>query len=498
MPEWILVPMVTATRTLAILLLALLPAFAQSETDTLPADSQVVYVIPVTGNVEPGMASFLARALKQAAQNPDALVILEIDTFGGRVDAAFQIVDTILNVETGTKIAYVTTKAISAGALIALAADTLIMRSGTTIGDTEPIAISNEGAQRLGEKYQSPLRAKFRALAKRNGFPAVLAEAMVSSDMVVYEVAFPDTTVYMDSIAYSDLTEQRKNQVVRRRTIVGPGKLLTMSAQEAVELGFSEMTVGSFQEMLDSLGIEQPKIVRIEENWSEQFVRILTTIAPLLMMIGLAALYVEIRSPGFGVAGAIGILCLGLVFFGQYAVGLANYTEMLLLIVGVALLAAELFITPGFGLLGLAGILVIAIGMVLSLQGFVIPKPEFPWQMELLQRNILVVLLSMTGSIFLIFLFFRYGLQRLSAVLPGPYLNATLASSKIEPPKQPIITVGDTGIVTKPLRPSGSARFSEGDFDVIADGEFIEENAQVIVEEISGNRIVVGRKESNE
>ncbi len=485
--------MLMLSRALLCFLFVPFLAFAQPETDTTAVDSQVVYVVPVSGNVEPGMAAFLSRALQEAAEDPDALVVLEIDTFGGRVDAAFQIVDTILNIDTGTKIAYVKTKAISAGALIALAADTLIMKSGTTIGDTEPIAVSSEGAQRLGEKYQSPLRAKFRALAKRNGFPAALAESMVSSDMVVYEVEFPDTVVYMDSLAYAEMPQDRKSQVVSTRTVVDAGKLLTMSAQEAVDLRFAAFTVQNFQGMLDSLGIETPKVVRIEENWSEGFVRFLTTIAPLLMMVGLAALYVEIRTPGFGIAGGIGILCLGLVFFGQYAVGLANYTELLLLIIGISLLAAELFITPGFGLLGLGGIVVIAIGMVLSLQGFVIPKPGFPWQAELLQRNILVVLLSMTGAIFLIFLFFQYGLPRLSTVLPGPYLTATLASSQTESPSEQLIHLGDKGTVTKPLRPSGTARFESGDIDVIADGEFIEEGAEVVIEEVHGNRVVVGR-----
>ena len=132
-----------------------------------------LYVIPISGEVEPGMAAFLKRALNDIPDTPDTVIVVEMDTFGGRVDSALEMVDALLNIKNAKTIAYVTNKAISAGALISLAANQLVMKNNTTLGDCAPITFTNEGPKMMGEKFQSPLRAKFRTLAKRNGYPAV-------------------------------------------------------------------------------------------------------------------------------------------------------------------------------------------------------------------------------------------------------------------------------------------------------------------------------------
>ena len=133
------------------------------------ATKQTVYVISISGEVDPGMAAFLERAYQDTLEKPNGLVVLEIDTFGGRVDSALEIVDTLLKFPKERSIAFVEKKAISAGSLIALACGKLVMKPATTIGDCAPISITQEGPKMMGEKFQSPLRAKFRALAKRNG-----------------------------------------------------------------------------------------------------------------------------------------------------------------------------------------------------------------------------------------------------------------------------------------------------------------------------------------
>ena len=160
------------------------------------------------------MTAFIKRALQSSKEYPDRLIILEIDTYGGQVDAAFQIVDTLLNFP-DTIISYVKTKAISAGALVALAGKKLIMKHGTTIGDVAPLTYSKDGRpEMLGEKYQSPIRAKFRTLAKRNGYPEILTEAMVTKEISVYEVKFSDTTLYLDSIGLSELSPVEKKRII--------------------------------------------------------------------------------------------------------------------------------------------------------------------------------------------------------------------------------------------------------------------------------------------
>ncbi len=484
----------------AILLFSIGVCRAQDTSSTVRPDSlYTAVVIPVSGNVDPGMAAYVARAVETALTYPNPLIIFKMDTFGGRVDAAFEIVDTLLNIpDSVPTISFVEAKAISAGALIALAGKRLAMRQNTTIGDCAPIAVSSEGPQMLGEKFQSPLRAKFRALARRGGYPSSLAESMVTAEMVVYRVTFPDTVLYLDSLTYEDLSQSRKNRIKSRETVVSNGELLTMNAEEARELGFSSATVSTIEQMLEVFEMRTTEIVTLEPSWSERFVRLIGGIAPILMMIGFAALYAEIKSPGFGLPGIIGIICLGLVFGGQYIVGLANYTELLLIVLGIVLLTLELFVIPGFGIAGIMGIAAMAAGMVLSFQDFVIPDPEFPWEAELLQRNILMVLVSLAGSLLLLVLFFRYLFPRLSTIVAGPYLAASLQGARSTDDDQSAVHVGDKGIVTKTLRPSGNAKFSGRFLDVITDGEYIPAGTNIVIVQITGSRIVVQQDSSND
>ncbi|MEE8540576.1 MAG: NfeD family protein [Desulfobacterales bacterium] len=475
------------------LLLVLLPNGRPAQ-----ASTRKVYVIPVSGTVDPGMAAFIKRALETPTDEADSLFVFEIDTFGGRVDSALQIVDTLLSVPEGKTIAFVKNKAISAGALIALASSQLVMRKNTTIGDCAPITYSQEGPKALGEKFQSPLRAKFRALAKRNGYPEALAESMVTAEMVIYAVEMEGKTLYMDSQAFEDLSPAEKKQVLSKKTIVAKGELLTMDDTEALELGFSRMSVDDIDEMLRRMEIENVELIRVEESWSETFVRFIGGITPILLMIGLAALYMEIKAPGFGVPGIIGITCLALVFLNQYIVGLADYTELLLLVLGIVLLGFELFVIPGFGIAGIAGLLFIAAGAILALQDFVIPDPSFPWQAELLVKNIVQVLGAFFMAIILAFLFLRYILPRLSLVVQGPYLDTTLKDSHADSVEARGANVGDLGIAMTSLRPSGKVKIKTEIFDVITESEFMQKGTPVKISEIKGNRIIVSRKPDHE
>jgi membrane-bound serine protease (ClpP class) len=459
-------------------------------------DAPTIVVVPVSGTVDPAMSAFINRALQSSKEYSNRLIILEIDTYGGQVDAAFQIADTLLNFP-DTIISYVKTKAISAGALVALAAKKLIMRHGTTIGDVAPLTYSKDGSpEMLGEKYQSPIRAKFRTLAKRNSYPEILTEAMVTKEISVYEVKFSDTTLYLDSIGLSELSAAEKKRIISTKNIVSSTELLTMDDVEAHKLGFSLMSVSGFDEMISKLGYQDAKIIRIQPNWSEKMTSFIGTIAPILMMIGFAALYIELRTPGFGAPGIIGIICLAAVFFGQYMVGLADYTELLLLAIGAVLLAIELFVTPGFGLMGIAGILVMIAGMVLSFQDFVIPKPQFPWQTKILVNNLLTVVASFLGSMVLIVIFFRFLFPRIGKVVQGPYLQETLADAKVDSESENKLVIGQTGVAYSALHPAGKARFNDDVVDVVAEGEFIEKDSIVVVSEISGNRIVVTKRVS--
>ncbi|HLV33292.1 MAG TPA: ATP-dependent Clp protease proteolytic subunit, partial [Chitinispirillaceae bacterium] len=407
--------------TLVVTIIFLINSYVFSEKNDEKSENPVLIVIPVEGTVNASMAAFISRAIHESEKYPERILIFEIDTYGGEVNSAFQIVDTIVSINVPT-IAYVKTKAISAGALIALSCNELVMKKSTTIGDVAPLTYSNDGPEMLGEKFQSPIRAKFRTLAKRNGYPELLTEAMVSSEISVYEVKFSDTTVYLDSTQLSELSTEKKKQIISSKNVVRKGELLTMDDIEANQFGFSGMSVNDMEEMITKMGYKNSEVIKIESNWSEKFAGLIGSIAPVLIAIGLASLYIELRSPGFGVPGIIGIICLGLVFSAQYVVGLAAHTEILLLGLGIVLLGIELLVLPGFGVAGFAGISLIIAGIVLSFQDFVIPKPEFPWQKQEMIENLTMVTGSLAGSIILIMLFFRFVFPRLGAVINGPYL----------------------------------------------------------------------------
>ncbi|MCK5436883.1 MAG: serine protease [Desulfobulbaceae bacterium] len=480
---------------LPVLILVVIAAIIGNNTIFGETSGQKVYVIPVSGDVEPGMAAFIKRAFRDAAQHPEGLFVLEMDTFGGRVDSALQIVDTLLK-DPGTKtIAFVENKAISAGALIALACNELVMKPNTTIGDCAPITFSSEGAKMMGEKFQSPLRAKFRTLARKNGYPAALAEAMVTPDMIVYEVKMEGKTLYMDSLSFADLSPEEKENVLSQKTVVAKGELLTMDDQEARELSFSKMSAASIPEMLGRMGITDYEIVNIKESWSESLVGLISSIAPILMMIGMAALYTELKAPGFGVPGIIGIICLGLVFLSQYLVGLADHTELLLLVLGIVLLGIEVFVTPGFGIMGLGGMFLVGVGMVLAFQDFELPDPSLPWQKELLIKNMTLVLGSFMAAFIFSLFFLRYVISGLGKVIDGPYLESSLKGSVADSIEAKKVRVGDSGITHTFLRPAGKIKIGNDLYDVISEGEFIEKGTPVVISEKRGNRLIVARKE---
>lgn len=464
--------------------------------DSLKAEQEpVVIVIPVSGTVDQGMTAFIKRSLKESSKYPERIIVLELDTYGGEVDAAFQIVDTMVNIRDAQTIAYVKTKAISAGALIALSCQKLVMKSNTTIGDVAPLTNGTDGPKMLGEKFQSPIRAKFRTLAKQNGYPEKLTEAMVTEGLVIYEVQFPDTTLYMDSTEFAELKAETKKKVISKKTVDKGDQLLTMDDTEAKRLGFSRMSVESFDDMISKLGLQKLKVIRMEESWSEAMVRFIGSIAPFLVMIGFAALYMELKSPGFGLPGIIGISCLAIVFLSQFLVGLADYTELIIMLIGVSLLFVEIFVLPGFGIIGIAGIILMIIGIILSFQNFVIPSPELPWQAKELVNNSLKVLGSLIGSFILFALFFRYVFPHLNVVVKGPYLDATLQDAKSVTEDQIKIVAGSKGVAESILRPAGKALFSDELYDVVTEGEFIEKGSAIEVLAIQGNRIVVAKSE---
>jgi membrane-bound serine protease (ClpP class) len=359
----------------------------------------------------------------------------------------------------------------------------------------------------LGEKIQSPLRAKFRTLAERNGYPALPLEAMVTADIGVVGALPADSlaAARADSLTgtpytfftakqWEGMDDERKGERFKsHKVVVAEGQLLTLTDREAEEYGISQGSYESLDAFIASKG--WTRVGESATTWSEDLVRLIGTFAPLLMLIGFGALYLEFKTPGLSIFGLIGLICLGIVFGSKYAVGLANHTELLLLLAGVALFLLEIYVIPGTFIAGGLGLVLMVVALALSLQGYTVPDPEFPWQARELVENLSLVVGMAALALFIPLIAIRYVLPNLhgrAAVVS----HATLAGSRATAAETLALAVGQAGTTKTALRPTGKAVFGDHTYEVSSRGEYIEAGKPVEVARIEGNKIVVRPKEA--
>ncbi|MEN9307120.1 MAG: hypothetical protein RL173_1052 [Fibrobacterota bacterium] len=438
-----------------------------------PAGKRTV-MIPIHGEVDEGLEFFVKRAIATALEAKPApeLILFDVDTWGGRLDAAFEISDALTGIKQCSTAAFVAKKAISAGALIALSTHRVYMAPGATIGDCAPIIQTNEGPQFLGEKIESPLRARFRALARRANIPVLLAEKMVTKDLGV--VAATDSTgalVWFTAKNWEDLPDSGRAKYSSSNTVVEDGQLLTMDDQEALKWGFSAGTFTDAKELEKAKGWNESEAM--SQTWSEAFVRWISKFVPVLFMLGLAAVYMEYKTPGFGFFGIAGILLLGLALGSQFLLGMASYTALFLAAIGIMLIAIEILVAPGTVVLAASGLVCLLAALVLSLQGFSLPDPELPWQAVRMRESLITVGFTALAAAVLSIAFMKWVLPRLP-MREGPYLNATLANI---PDTATVVAVselvGRIAVVVSPLRPVGKVELDGQELDAISNGAMV-------------------------
>jgi membrane-bound serine protease (ClpP class) len=402
------------------------------------------------------VAPFVRRVLDEATRAGASAVILDINTFGGRVDAAVVIRDDLLRAGIKT-VAFVNKRAISAGALIALACERIAMAEGGTIGAATPVLMGDPGGETkpASEKTVSYMRKEFRATAEARKRPPRVAEAMVDTD-----VAIPGVNV--------------------------KGKLLTLTTDEALKLKVADFRADDLDAVLAKLGLAGAEIRRVEPSWAENVVRFLThpVVSSLLMTVGILGVIVELRTPGFGVPGALGIGSLALFFWGHWLVRLVGWEELALVALGLALLFVEIFVTPGFGLTGALGLVALLSGLSLSLVG-----AGTRWEMVVfaLGRVLLSLLVALVGA---------FVLLRFLPRLPGGralVLTTELSAGTgfASPPEADRMWLHKRGETATPLRPAGIAHIEGERVDVVSDGDFIAAGEAIEVVRVDGNRIVV-------
>ncbi|MFM2246452.1 MAG: hypothetical protein RL071_2526 [Pseudomonadota bacterium] len=399
--------------------------------------AQIVRV-PISGTVELGLAPFVRRAVAEAEASGADAILVEVDTFGGRVDAAAQIRDALLETPLPV-VVFVSRRAISAGALISLAGDALYMAPGASMGAATPVQL---GAH----------------------------EAMADRDV---EIA----------------------------GVIAAGKLLTVTAAEAQTLGLSDGTLPNQAAVLAAIGAPDAAVRTPALTWGERLARLLTepAVSGALLSLGLLGLALELYHPGLGLPGALGAGCLGAFLMGHVAADLVGWEEVLLFGLGGILLGIELFVTPGFGLVGVLGILSLGAGLALSMTAL---PPAEAWSAGLVVEGLQIVILSMGAAATVLMvaaLVLPRGRLPRWMVLDRRIDGTAAGAAPAAPPPAPdhAHMLGWQGVALTDLRLSGHARLGPPGapptalVDVVSERAYIDQNTPVVVVLVEGARVVV-------
>jgi len=526
---------------------------AKSEKEKQP----FVVICPATGMVDDGMKVIIKRAISVANKGAEGF-ILEVDTPGGLVDSAVDITNILLEAQCPT-VAYIHGMgAISAGALISYACKHIVMAPGSNIGASAPIIMGEaQPSEEFNEKTKSYLRSRYRSLAEVNGHDPLLAEAMVDSKIEVWGirtpanifqffrteeeaksalqkydpnnnsegnsqtqklpnqndmVRLPNLIMFASYEPFNSNTGERYNIAntsdTSQKSLPSPspnikkicreGELLTLTSKEALDYGLACTTVENIDELLKYFHWDNCERIQIEPTWGERLFKFLVNpiVAGLLLLLGIGGLYMEMKTPGFGLPGTIGLICLALFFGSHLVIGLANWADLLLLLTGLTLLGIEIFIIPGFGLTGIAGLVCIIFGIYLSLTRVVVP--EYPWDFARLNQAGQTLTIALISFLILAWLLWKY--------LPNsPYFQRLMLSHAENTETGYVVQstndmqkwINSVGITETVLRPAGKGRFKGISLDVVSVGDYIEAGTKIRIIEVQGNRYVVVPEKEN-
>lgn len=419
-----------------------------------PLGDGPVYRITIDGMIDNALAQYVGRALSEAEAAGAALVVFRINTFGGLLDAADVIRTTVLSADVPT-VAVIDRNAASAGALIAYANDKIVFVPGASMGAATAVDQTGEYAP---EKIQSYTRGLMRATAEATGRDPRIAEAMVD-----------------ETIAVEGVSEE--------------GELLTVSSDEALRFGVADAVLPSVDATLEALGLADREVVVHAASRAEQVLRFLGSpvMASLLMMMMLGGLYFEIQTPGVGFAGAVALVGAALFFAPHYLLGLVEAWEIALFAVGVGLILVEIFVTPGFGVFGIAGLVATLGALVVAL----IPNIgfSFPTDGEI-ARATTTLAAALVLTVLLAISLGRYlpRSKRLSGLVLVPDLASAAGYTSADTVAD---LVGQHGRALTTLRPAGTAEVAGVRVDVVSEGPFVAAGSAIEVVSARGSRVVV-------
>lgn len=487
-----------------------------------------VVIVPVKGPIAPesmgGCEEKIVAAIKDAAGAK--LIVLEVDTPGGVIDSCDKICAALLQSKAPVY-ALVLRKAVSGGAMISTACKRIYMLNGSRIGDCQPMSMipGQQMDERTIEKIESDVRAIMAANARANGYPVELLEAMVSRSLQVYEVRFAgaDKSEFLKKEQF-ELLKQNMSGGSDKRTFADgypkivdeEGKILSLAAQDAQRLGLATAVLESEADFYKTLEIDPAQAVRADipegnldilQSLGVKDLKLSKWLIFLLILclaVGIAGALAEMHLPGFGIPGTASIIGFASFFFILFMHNRATPFELLLFIVGLALLVIEIVLLPGFGVPGILGLCLLLLGLGLAL----LPDFDTPYMQQFFWSEVGVAAAFVLSAAVLTITLFIFAFERGGKIpfLKGIFLaeEQTGGLTEHEPAAEKATTdlsdearkrqtyIGQTGDALTMLRPAGKVRLESGELiDVVTEGAFIEAGVRVKVVAADPNRLVV-------
>ncbi|OPZ97281.1 MAG: hypothetical protein BWY70_01545 [Bacteroidetes bacterium ADurb.Bin408] len=436
-------------------LLVLISLALQAQIDSLK--TYRIYIFEIKEEIAPPAFHKTQKAFREADSLKADIILLHMNTYGGLVDAADSIRTKILNSKIPVYV-FIDNNAASAGALISIACDKIFMRKGANIGAA---TVVNQSGEVVPDKFQSYMRSMMRSTAEAKGRNPEIAEAMV------------DPSIYIEGI-------------------IDSGKVLTFTTSEAIVHGFCDGEAETIEDVFRLAGIKKYEIIEQKLTATDKIIGFLTNpmISGLLIMIIIGGIYFELQTPGIGFPLAASVIAALLYFAPHYIEGLAEHWEILLFIIGVFLVIVEIFALPGFGVTGIAGIILIVSSLALSMIGNVgfnfdgIGLDKFAGSLFIV---IIASFLSLIASYFIskrVFTVNRFGelsLETVQAKESG-FTSADATLNRL---------IGKEGVVVKMLRPSGTIEIEGEMYDAVAITSYMDKGEKVVVVKHENMQLVV-------
>jgi membrane-bound serine protease (ClpP class) len=435
------------------------------------APDKLVYIIPIREDIATPVTYLVRRGIKQAMEAGAQVLIIDMETNGGRLDSTEEITKAIDQFK-GTTVTYVNRKAFSAGALIAVATQKIYMAPQSVIGAAAPIMMGPTGGveqmpDTVKAKMNSGLRALVRTSAEKNGHNMEVIDAMID-DTEVLEI---EGDVYNE-----------KGQILTLTNLQAEKKY---GGKPLLSLG----TIDSLNDLVAELGYAGAKIVRVDPTGAERLATFLTAIGPLLLLAGIVGIYIEMKTPGFGIPGIVGVVVFALYFLGGFIAGLSGLEWTVVFIIGLALFIVELFVFPGTLFIGLIGGGMMLAALVMAMVDIYPGMPTIP-SFRLLRESLLNVLLTLAGAIVIMMFLSRFLLttplyrRMIATGASGATADATIAAEQKS-------RLGEVGTTLSPLRPGGKAQFGETVLDVVSNAGMIPRSTKVRIIAFSGREPIV-------